>query len=133
MNKKAIVAVVFIVLALLGAGVWLYSRYSTNSPSVESKQIPARADDTKQNIEQQPAQPTQSPIPSLEVINHKADLEELIKTTIAEKQAKLDQTSPGRSLTDDEKDFLANPRTNAIKELSANGKISSQDADLLNK
>ncbi|MFH0840940.1 MAG: hypothetical protein V1865_03115 [bacterium] len=60
-----------------------------------------------------------------------AELKQTIKTKIKEKDALIRSTGTGRPYTEDEVDFVLNPRENIINEMKASGEITDEQIELL--
>lgn len=60
-----------------------------------------------------------------------AELKQTIKSKIKEKDALIRSTGTGRPYTQDEVDFVLNPRENVINEMKTNGEITDEQIILL--
>jgi LPS O-antigen subunit length determinant protein (WzzB/FepE family) len=127
------IAIIFFTLALLvvagGAYYFFVNKKADNKPadtvspmSPELVQVVQEQQNNTLNEIDQAKQQAQTV----------TELKQKIKAAIKAKDELIRNTGNGRPYTQDEVDFVLDPRTNIIKEMLANGKITQAQVDLLN-
>lgn len=139
MYKK--IALIFIILALIIAGVavYLFNQKQANNLAGKSNFLSGLLDNS-QTDDSQPASSADQNSETGDQANKPApnrpprsreDLEKVINQQITAKDVKIVKEAQGRNYTKDELSFIDNPRQNIIDNMIANGELTEEEIKIL--
>lgn len=127
MYKKIALTVLIITLVVLAVAIYVFNNNKEqellNNYQITAEQNAVNKEKTQVDM-QQPSKKSGG--------RTKEQLESEIDLRITIKGSKIAEESRGRNYTDDELDFISDPRLNIIKNMEATGEISVEELKLLN-
>jgi len=130
MYRKIALILLFITLIVVGFGIYIFHKQKKGIEQIaDGSQIAIEqpSDSIQQPSDAKPSEKAKKPAKT----RTKAQLEKEIDTRITIKANKIIETGQNRLYTDDELDFISNPRKNIIDNMYNDGEMTEDELKLL--